>query len=245
MSTAGNTVVALKTSFIRTQTRILSQPLQPSDRWRDSNHDVGGLSEANVKEAMREVNRLLRRHTKSAYSSIAIRHVAEQIDKLYWEAGAPEFYADETPSQNGVKQYDDLTSDEIIFTLPETWEESSIEEIENAEDMEAYTSLLSNLRSLSARRAALRRKIQQYRHLQSLLYPFKDPHENIQPNLVTRDAVLAAELTKMRTLSARVAGRVAGIGEARGGAEIGGSDEMEWDGVGLSTDERLRRILET
>jgi len=48
----------------------------------------------------------------------------------------------------------------------------------------------------------------------------------------------------MRTLSARVAGRVAGIGEAGGGAEITVADETEWDGAGLSTDEKLQRILQ-
>lgn len=35
------------------------------------------------------MNRLLRRHNKSVYSSLAIRHVTEQIDKLYWDSGAP------------------------------------------------------------------------------------------------------------------------------------------------------------
>ncbi|EON64039.1 hypothetical protein W97_03269 [Coniosporium apollinis CBS 100218] len=244
MSATSNTVVALKTSFLRTQTRILSQPLQPSDRWRDSNHDVGGFSEANVKEAIREVNRLLRRHSKSAYSSIAIRHIAEQIDKLYWEAGAPDPHADEALSQSGITPDDDLTSDETISRLPETWEESSPRETEDADGNEIYASLLTNLHALSARRAALRKKIQQYRHLQSLLEPFKDPHENIQPNLVTRDAALATELTKMRTLSARVAGRVAGIGEAGGGAEIAVTGGTGWDGAGLSTDEKLQRILQ-
>lgn len=67
---------------------------------------------ANVSQT---VNRLLRRHTKSAYSSIAIRHIAEQIDKLYWEAGAPDLHADEALSQTGITPDDDLTSDEYVF----------------------------------------------------------------------------------------------------------------------------------
>jgi hypothetical protein len=35
MSSDSGTVVALKSSFLRSQIRILSQPLQPTDRWRE------------------------------------------------------------------------------------------------------------------------------------------------------------------------------------------------------------------
>ena len=36
MSSDSGTVVALKSAFLRSQIRILSQPLQPTDRWRES-----------------------------------------------------------------------------------------------------------------------------------------------------------------------------------------------------------------
>jgi hypothetical protein len=44
--------------------------------------------------------------------------------------------------------------------------------------------------------------------MQRLLGPFKDPQNDIQPNLVTRDGELVQELEKMRMLAARVGGRV-------------------------------------
>lgn len=48
----------------------------------------------------------------------------------------------------------------------------------------------------------------QYKQLEALLEPFKNPQENIQPNLLTRDGELVQEIDKMRMLVARVAGRV-------------------------------------
>ena len=48
----------------------------------------------------------------------------------------------------------------------------------------------------------------QYKQLEALLEPFKNPQENIQPNLLTRDGELVREIDKMRMLVARVAGRV-------------------------------------
>jgi hypothetical protein len=48
----------------------------------------------------------------------------------------------------------------------------------------------------------------QYKQLEGLLEPFKNPQENIQPNLFTRDGELVREIDKMRMLVARVAGRV-------------------------------------
>jgi hypothetical protein len=44
--------------------------------------------------------------------------------------------------------------------------------------------------------------------LQTLLEPFANAQENIQPNLVTRDGELGRELERMRILLARVTGRV-------------------------------------
>jgi len=46
-----NTVVALKSAFLRTQTRILTQPLQPEEGWVEGQRDLNGEA---VKEAVRE-----------------------------------------------------------------------------------------------------------------------------------------------------------------------------------------------
>ena len=57
------------------------------------------------------VNRLVRQHVKAAYSSLAVRHVAEQIDKLYWNAAEPLLQEDE--AIDDIPRHDaDLTLDE-------------------------------------------------------------------------------------------------------------------------------------
>jgi len=73
---------------------------------------------------------------------------------------------------------------------------------------------LARLQDLSAQRLAVRKKLQTYNELISLLRPFEQPQASIQPNLVTRDGALAAELLRLRSLSMRVAGRLSDKAEA-------------------------------
>lgn len=86
MSGNHSTVVSIKSSFLRTQIRILSQPLQASEQFVKST----SIPTSTVREVAREANRILRRHNKATYPAISIRHVAEQIDRLYWDATIPE-----------------------------------------------------------------------------------------------------------------------------------------------------------
>lgn len=63
---------------------------------------------------MRPVNRDLKRHGREVYSSQMTDHVVDQIDLLYWEAGAPEL--DEEPDvaaddPDMLYRNDDLTLD--------------------------------------------------------------------------------------------------------------------------------------
>ena len=71
-----------------------------------------------------------------------------------------------------------------------------------------YESLYQRLVALDARRQAQQKRLAQYKQLEALLEPLKNPQENIQPNLVTRDGELIQEIDKMRILMSRVASRV-------------------------------------
>jgi hypothetical protein len=117
-------IVALKTTFLRQQVRILSQPLRPSERWKSGSD----LPEENVGisvkrglftffEMLRQLlicpaNEIVRRHNNSVYDGVAIRNVARQIDELYWQSTNPEdpLYGEE--EDEVVMQGDDLTTDE-------------------------------------------------------------------------------------------------------------------------------------
>lgn len=71
-----------------------------------------------------------------------------------------------------------------------------------------YKALYGRLVALDNTRQEKQKQLCQYKQLELLLEPFKNPQENIQPNLVTRDGELIREIDKMRMLVARVAGRV-------------------------------------
>lgn len=157
----------------------------------------------------------------------------EQIDTLYWESGAQqednegadaELDADRDP--NVLYREDDLTLDENIAKLPPTWHErgSNI----TSDD---YLSSVSHLQDLSAQRLALQNKLNTYRTLLALLEPYRQPKENIQPNLVWKDTPLAPELMKTRTLAIRVAGR---MGERFGDVQVAATAQDEDEDVDMA-----------
>lgn len=235
MSDNSSTVVASKSKFLRAQIRILSQPLQPAARRRE---DRGTLTESAVTEATREglschlaseirreaekttVNRLVRRHNQSVFSAVAVRHVAEQIDRLYWDNGAPELY-DEGFDENldgydpTIRLGDDLSRDEAIAKLPTSAQDMG--DLRSVRDsgtqFESYERTFQRLRTLSERREALQRKIDAYKVFHESVAPFKEAKHNVQPNLVTRDGPLVEEMSKSRELSVRVGARIGSLME--------------------------------
>jgi hypothetical protein len=147
-------------------------------------------------------------------------HVVEQIDNFYWSSGtrqvdsedATDTATDMTDDGHTLYQSDDLTRDDCIARLRPRWDTSadppSTSSAANEIDQDDYLDALTRLQDLSAKRLTLQQKLNTYRTLLSLLEPYNKPKENIQPNLVWKDAPLAPELAKARTLTIRVIGRV-------------------------------------
>ncbi|KAH7050187.1 kinetochore Sim4 complex subunit Fta4 [Macrophomina phaseolina] len=223
MSTNSNTVVSLKSAFLRTQTRILSQPLQAPGRWRASNLSASDIPESVVKDVIREVNRLIRRHNKSAFPSLAIRHVADQIDALYWTAAAPPLSlpqdadaaaadaddGDGTPTLDPLHPSADLTASATIAALAPTWAEAIDRDParvpEGDKDAgERYEELVQRLQALDEKRALLRRKLERYKRVREGVEALREPREVVQRNLVTRDGELARGVAEVKTLGVRV-----------------------------------------
>lgn len=193
------------------------------------------------------VNRDLKQHSRKVYSRQMIEHVADQIDQLYWEAGAQSVdeeedeasaEADLVGDSSALYQSDDLTLDSNISKLPATLPSSSRD---SEVDHDDYLAAVSRLQALSAQRLALQNRLNTYRTLLSLLEPYRKPTENIQPNLVWKDAPLAPELAKTRSLAIRVAGRVA---ERFGDVQVPATAEAEDEDVDLGglMDERKRKV---
>ncbi|RMZ70715.1 kinetochore fta4 [Pyrenophora seminiperda CCB06] len=228
------TIVEQKQTFLKTRKHILSRGIPPSERLRTLAQD-GGIELSVMKGVLDKVNRDLKQHSRKVYSRQMIEHVVEQIDTLYWESGAQHVddedlhAASDTHGDdaNALYQGDDLTHDENIARLPATWH---ARDANSNITQDEYLSSVSRLQELSAHRQTLQNRLDTYRTLLSLLEPYRQPKENIQPNLVWRDAPLAPELTKMRTLAVRVAARVEerlGHVQVPGTAEDGEDVDME------------------
>jgi hypothetical protein len=88
MANNAPTIIELKTRFLRAQILALSQPLQPSASFKSTISDEENtLRQKSIDEALHKLNGLLKKHNKLSYGPQAQRHVAEQVDKLYWGAG--------------------------------------------------------------------------------------------------------------------------------------------------------------
>jgi len=73
-----------------------------------------------------------------------------------------------------------------------------------------------------------------------LTAPFADPQQSVQPNLVTKDGPLAAELERTRLLAAKLAYQI----EKSKFLDTDRMDEDEGDEMEESVEDRLRIILE-
>ncbi|KAL6157855.1 hypothetical protein ACJQWK_07629 [Exserohilum turcicum] len=196
------------------------------------------------------VNRDLKRHSRSVYSRQMIEHVVEQIDTLYWDSGAQpvdDHEDDQIASDiheddaNALYQDADLTLDENIAKLSPTWHgRDSNDQITQDE----YLSSVSRLQELSAQRQTLQNKLNTYRTLLSLLEPYRQPKESIQPNLAWKDAPLAPELAKTRTLAIRVAARVEEkFGNVQVPATAEDDEDVEMDGLENQGQKKVDKVL--
>ncbi|MCJ1472668.1 hypothetical protein MMC13_001317 [Lambiella insularis] len=241
ISTMGSTIIDLKKSFLQTQVRTLNLPLSPSHGWRDNSpaSSQDDLEEEVVQEVVHKLNTIIRKQNRIIYSAQALRHVAEQIDALYWAAGAPDVHTGEL-EDGDIARDSDLRDHETILTLPEEWAQEDTEDasgLEQFAESSRYKQLRSRLVALSEKRAAQQAKLAQMRQLRQLLQPFRRPLENIQPNLVTKDGELARELERMKVLMARVRGKIESLNAVIGTHEL---EEVE----DTNTNHKFQTVLD-
>lgn len=177
-------------------------------------------------------------------------HVVEQIDTFYWDSGTREVddetidtTADMTDDEHTMYQSEDLTRDSVIAKLPTRWDTSSDPTPPSSGervDQDDYLSAITRLQSLSSHRLTLQQKLNTHRTLLALLEPYRNPKENVQPNLVWKDSPLAGELGKARTLAIRVAGRV---GERFGDMQVPATAEDGDVDMGEDANDKVKKVL--
>jgi hypothetical protein len=200
------TVVSLKQSFLAAQTRLLSQPLTPTRAWRsnNSNHDSSdgdsALPEKAVDDALFKLNHRLQQHARRVYAPPATRHVAEQIDQLYWNAAeaATQRGRDRDPDEEGesvealnlgadLGMYHTTSSlvshgtnadpccvpeadPAVIAALPAAWDAGDGSDFPL--EAKRYAALVAELRALAERKQQAAARVARLRRMQALLKPF-------------------------------------------------------------------------
>ncbi|OQU97661.1 hypothetical protein CLAIMM_03556 [Cladophialophora immunda] len=223
-------ITALKAAFLRSQIRLLETPLEPSTQWRDilPEPEEGRLSDKLIQDLVAKVNEKVKQHNRLIFSTQSQRHVAEQIESLHWALAAADSERADLDTV-GVRRDADLTDSELIASLPQDYDalhlhpghEHRAEQEEGEEEggMDdngiRYTRMREELLSLSQQRDALKGRLAQYRHLQRLTEPLREPQVNIQPNLITRLGELEKQMGRTGVLVDRVTARLEEMGKTK------------------------------
>lgn len=81
------TIISKKLAFLTAQTRLLTTPDPlPSRSWTRANaSSEHAVPRRAVDEALARLAQVTRQHARRVYPPQAARHVAEQVERLYWE----------------------------------------------------------------------------------------------------------------------------------------------------------------
>ncbi|KAH8589669.1 kinetochore Sim4 complex subunit Fta4 [Bisporella sp. PMI_857] len=234
MASSPPTIIDLKSSFLRTQITLLSQPLVPSPSTLSTiSESENALRQRSIDDALRKANQLLRKHNRVVYGPQATRHVAEQIDRLYW---GPVEGNGVLVGEEWAERGADLRKEELIQMMPEEWSEEA--ETAAPEKAGRYKELQVKLVEAKERRREAKERLRQWRAAKTLLAPLDGEEAGVQANLVVRDGEAERELERMRMLMLRVERGLSALDD------LGdrGVDEMDMDVEG-DAEERLRRVL--
>ncbi|KAK0109010.1 hypothetical protein ONS96_002845 [Cadophora gregata f. sp. sojae] len=216
MATSAPTILNLKTSFLRAQILALSHPLRPSATFTASNtsNEENVLRQKAIDDALIKLNNQLKQHNKLSYGPQVQRHVAEQVDKLYWNAGERGVRPLGLQDQ-WVERGSDYTNESVIEQLPDSWSEHATATI--PEQAAKFTELSQKLTTLNEHRRMAKEKVERYKQFKEMVGLFAED-TGVQDNLVTRNGEVELELEKMRRLMLRVE-RGVGALEERGQGE--------------------------
>ncbi|KXH59451.1 hypothetical protein CSAL01_03736 [Colletotrichum salicis] len=217
------TVIAQKHSFLATQARLLSQPLQPSRSWLAANEAAESpIPDPVAEHVAARLNTTLLQHSRRAYSHQASRHVAEQIDALYLSQPS----AAQNDSSDGLSLSLDLSEETAVRSLPLAWP-AERDATTFPMEVKRYAELAGRLKALAEQRQQAKARVERLRRMKALLDPFRteDAGAGVQENLVTRDGEIEKEMEKMRVLLARVGGRVGLLPESAESASLFRDDD--------------------
>ncbi|KAF7563215.1 hypothetical protein G7046_g918 [Stylonectria norvegica] len=217
MAGAAPPIPSLKTSFIATQTTLLSQPLAPSRAWLAANDASDeAIPERVYQDALFHLNHSIQQHCRRVYAPQATRNIAEQINSVYIK-DAERRVGGEGDAEGGIGRELDLTDPEAIEALPAAWT-SDKDAATYPMEAKRYADTVRQLSELSEQRQKLREQVAKLARLKAIVAPLQvnDDGAGVQENIVVRDGAIETELEKMRFLLARVGGRIQALPELEG-----------------------------
>ncbi|KAL2071560.1 hypothetical protein VTL71DRAFT_12795 [Oculimacula yallundae] len=221
MASNAPTILDLKTSFLRAQILSLSQPIRPSAKFTASNtsDEENTLRQKAIDDALLKLNNQLKQHNKLAYGPQVQRHVAEQVDRLYWNAGERGVRI-LGPEDEWAERGSDYRQESLIDQLPEEWSENA--STKSPEQAAKFTELSQKLTALNEQRRTAKERLERYKRFKEMVALLGED-AGVQDNLVTRNGEVEVELEKMRRLMLRVE---RGVGALEGKEQ---GDEMDID----------------
>ncbi|PMD44941.1 hypothetical protein L207DRAFT_562235 [Hyaloscypha variabilis F] len=234
MASSAPTIIDLKLQFLTSQILALSTPLSPSSAFVSSNSSAeeNTLRQRSIDDALHKLNGLLKKHNRLAYGPQAKRHVAEQVDRLYWVAGERGVHGG---GEEWVERGVDYRRENIIEELPEEWSEEAAAKA--PEQAQKYKELQQKLAGLNEMRKQARERAEGYKAFKGTLDLLAGEAAGLQDNLVTKNGKVEEKLEKMRRLMLRVE-RGMNVLDEKNADE----DDMDVDDVGLQEGKILRLL---
>jgi Kinetochore complex Fta4 of Sim4 subunit, or CENP-50 len=252
MAASAPTIIDLKLHFLNSQILALSSPLSPSSTFIASNSSAeeDALRQNSIDEALHKLNGLLKKHNRLAYGPQAKRHVAEQVDRLYWVSGERDVHSGgEEWAEKGVDYRESrfrvfstgcwganwwLGREDIIEQLPEEWSEEA--QAKAPAQAQKYKELQQKLAEFNEKRRQVRERVEGYKAFKGVLDLLAGEEAGLQENLVTKNGEVEEELEKTRRLMLRVERGMSGL------EEKAVDDRMDLDEEGFE-EEKVLRIL--
>ncbi|CAG8483847.1 2742_t:CDS:2 [Paraglomus brasilianum] len=185
-----------KKAFIREQIRIFKQPFKPSPKWltlkkhKDYEGDDNTIPPSVINSVVVRLNTANKKQYLQTFSHQSVRQLLEQLQSLYDQKRR-----DALLGRIRVERFEDFDSLSWIDSFPSQWPTDEGYEYERSK-LARYATLRSQVCKLVKDYIKMKQRYENYKSLNDLVAPLNK--RNIQQNLISRNAPIVKELTKMR-----------------------------------------------
>ncbi|CAG8457360.1 10308_t:CDS:2 [Paraglomus occultum] len=194
-----------KKAFIQEQIRIFKQPFKPSSKWltpkkhkdrEGDEDDDNAIPPSVINSVVVRLNTANKKQYLQTFSHQSVRQLLEQLQSLYDQKRR-----DALLGRIRVERLEDFDSLSWIDSFPSQWPIDEGYEYEQSK-LERYATLRSQVCKLVKDYIKMKQRYENYKSLNDLVAPLNK--RNIQQNLITRNAPIVNEITRMRIFVPRL-----------------------------------------